>query len=562
MRIQLASNPGAIGLFLLLAAVPIAGRAQQSDSVMDIADRRELFVDDYLLANRTDLALQMHRPQPREIVMVCDQPWEGSETCYQRIIRVGDTIRMYYMGADDITREDGAEMQDHRIVPCLATSADGIHWVRPDLGLFDFDGAVEFDEHGWIEHPIPRFQPSKHNNIVWSQPRLDNFTPFLDTNPACLPDERYKAVGFADPAPQRPGAPRELFAYKSADGIHWSYLSSEPIFSNRSDPALAFDTENNAFWDPLRQHYWCYMRGNHSLNGQGVRDIQVATSTDFRTWTKARRIKFDDAYGHAPALYTNQIEPYYRNPEVFVGFPARYSDRIKDFSPAAIAALPGAVSRENRMKFNPRYGTAITDTLLMTSRDGYTFHLWDETFVPPGPERLDTWAYHDAFQSLGLLETPATDPTAPPELSFYVTEGSWIHATRLRRYTIRIDGFVSLHASKEPGEFLTKPLRFSGGRLTLNFATSGAGWVRVELEKEDGTALAGFSKSDCDVLFGDTLDRTVTWQNRSDLSALVGKPVCIRMVLSEADLYSLKFSDDLLRSHRPPGTPFPATTFR
>ena len=353
---------------------------------MDIADRRELFVDDYLLANRTDLALQMHRPQPREIVMVCDQPWEGSETCYQRIIRVGDTIRMYYMGADDITREDGAEMQDHRIVPCLATSADGIHWVRPDLGLFDFDGAVEFDEHGWIEHPIPRFQPSKHNNIVWSQPRLDNFTPFLDTNPACLPDERYKAVGFADPAPQRPGAPRELFAYKSADGIHWSYLSSEPIFSNRSDPALAFDTENNAFWDPLRQHYWCYMRGNHSLNGQGVRDIQVATSTDFRTWTKARRIKFDDAYGHAPALYTNQIEPYYRNPEVFVGFPARYSDRIKDFSPAAIAALPGAVSRENRMKFNPRYGTAITDTLLMTSRDGYTFHLWDETFVPPGPE--------------------------------------------------------------------------------------------------------------------------------------------------------------------------------
>ena len=514
---------------------------------MDIADRRQLFMDDDLLASRTDLALQLHHPQPREIVMECNQPWEGSESGYQRLIRVGDTIRMYYTGADDVSREDGAEMQDHRTVTCLATSMDGIHWVRPDLGVFDFDGAVDRDDYNWIEHPVPRFPPSKHNNIVWYQPRLDNFTPFLDTNPACLPGERYKAVAFADPDPKLPKAPRELFAYKSADGIHWSYLSSEPIFSNRSAPALSFDTENNAFWDPLRQHYWCYVRGFHSLNGQGIRDIQVATSTDFRTWTKPQRIKFDNALAHVPALYINQIEPYYRNPKLFVGFPARYNDRVKEFSPAAMAALPDAVSRQNRMKFNPRYGTVVTDTLLMTSRDGYTFHLWDEPFIPPGPERVGTWAYGDGFQSLGLLETPAADPTAPPELSFYVKEGAWIHAAKFRRYTIRIDGFVSLHASREPGEFVTKPLRFSGSRLTLNFATSGAGSVRVELEDENGMPLPGFSKSECDVLFGDTLDRTVTWQNRSDLSEFAGKPICIRMFLSEADIYSLKFSDNLQR---------------
>jgi hypothetical protein len=540
MKIQRAFNPGAIALFFLLAVAPTAGSAQQSDSVMDIANRRELFIDDYLPASRTDLALQMHRPQPREIVMVYDQPWEGSGSCYQRIIRADDAIRMYYMGAGDVSKEDGTERQVHRSVPCLATSADGIHWDRPDLGLFDFDGAVEWDKEAWIAHPVSKFPPSKHNNIVWSQPRLDNFTPFLDTNPACPPDERYKAVGLTDPDPQRAGAPRELSAYKSADGIRWSYVG--PIFNNQSDRELIFDTENNAFWDSLRKCYWCYLRGYHN-----VRDIRVATSTDFRTWTKPQRIKFDDDYGHAPALYINQIEPYYRNPELFVGFPARYNDRVKDFSPAAMAALPGAVNRENRMKFNPRYGTVVTDTLLVTSRDGYTFHLWDEPFIPPGPERLDTWAYGDMFQSLGLLETPATDPTAPPELSFYVVEGKWIHPSRLRRYTIRIDGFVSLHASRQPGEFVTKPLRFSGSHLTLNFSTSGAGSVRVELENEDGTALPGFSKSDCDVLFGDTLDRTVTWQNRSDLSALAGKPICIRMFLSEADIYSLKFSDDLQR---------------
>lgn len=55
--------------------------------------------------------------------------------------------------------------------------------------------------------------------------------------------------------------------------------------------------------------------------------------------------------------------------------------------------------------------------------------------------------------------------------------------------------------------------------------------------------LAGFSESDCDVLFGDALDRTVTWHHRSDISSPAGKPIRLRMFLSEADLYSPKFSE-------------------
>ncbi len=159
-------------------------------------------------------------------------------------------------------------------------------------------------------------------------------------------------------------------------------------------------------------------------------------------------------------LYTNQVQPYYRAPHLFVGFPTRYVER--PWSPS-MKALPDPEHRQRRMKFHPRYGTAITDGLFMTSRDGRTFHRWDEAFLRPGPERRDNWLYGDCYQNLGLLETPAADPTAPPELSLYVGEDHWKGPKRLRRYTLRIDGFASLHAGRG-GEFVTKPLLFRGQR--------------------------------------------------------------------------------------------------
>jgi hypothetical protein len=195
------------------------------------------------------------------------------------------------------------------------------------------------------------------------------------------------------------------------------------------------------------------------------------------------------------------------------------------------------------MKFSPRYGTTVTNGLFMSSRDGLTFKLWDEPFIPIGPERSNNWVYGDGYQSMGLIETPADDPTASPVLSFYAGEGHWKDSPTLRRYAIRIDGFVSLHGRQNAGEFVTKPLIFSGKSLSLNFSTSAAGSILVELEDINGNLLHGFSFSYCDELFGDTIERTVTWQGNSDVSSLAGKQIRVRMRLSEADLFSLKFKE-------------------
>ncbi len=492
--------PVTLILLTALCCLGIHGRLRAAEvAAIDLGDRRELFVDDHLIDQQKGVELGLHQPTPREVVMVLDAPWEGSGSGYETVFRDGPIIRMYYIGAE-LTNADGTKLPGRALYACYAESRDGIHWVKPELGLFEFDG-------------------SKKNNIVWSAPHLDNFTPIKDPNPKCPPDERYKAVS---------SGAGGLWAYKSTDGLHWSRLVDRPILTRG-----AFDSQNNAFWDPIRGQYWCYMRDFHN----GVRDIRVSTSTDFRTWTEPKMLQYPGAPDEA--LYTNQVRPYYRAPQVFLGFPSRYVER--KWTPS-MKALPDPEHRQNRMKFHPRYGTTVTDGLFMTSRDGYTFARWDEAFLRPGPERRNNWVYGDGYPSLGFIETPSEDPTAAPELSFYVGEDHWKGPIRLRRYTIRIDGFVSLHA-RSGGEFVTKPLVFRGKTLTLNFASSAAGFLKVEFQDADGHPIPGFTLADSDEIFGDTLQRAVTFHDKAEVGSLAGRPVRIRMVMRDADLYSLKFEE-------------------
>ncbi|MEZ5431007.1 MAG: hypothetical protein R3F31_07465 [Verrucomicrobiales bacterium] len=63
----------------------------------------------------------------------------------------------------------------------------------------------------------------------------------------------------------------------------------------------------------------------------------------------------------------------------------------------------------------------------------------------------------------------------------------------------------------------------------------------MELQDPSGKALPGFALDDCPPVFGDTLERTVTWKKGGDLTALAGRPLRLRMVLRDADLFALQF---------------------
>ncbi|MDP6058455.1 MAG: hypothetical protein QGH33_06160, partial [Pirellulaceae bacterium] len=111
----------------------------------------------------------------------------------------------------------------------------------------------------------------------------------------------------------------------------------------------------------------------------------------------------------------------------------------------------------------------------------------------------------------------------------------------IRRAVLREDGLVSVHAKYEGGELVTRPLVFAGDQLVINYSTSAAGSVRVEIQDLAGKPIAGYELEACHEIYGDELNRVVQWNGNSELQGLVGQPIRLRMMLRDADLFSFQF---------------------
>ncbi len=273
--------------------------------------------------------------------------------------------------------------------------------------------------------------------------------------------------------------------------MHWSMMQDKPVISNTGDS----------------------------------QSVATVTSDDFLNWSKLVRLEYPGS--PATHLYTNAVVPYYRAPHIFIGMPTR---------------LQRSVYWGNK---NIKHDD-ITDVQLMTSRDGRSFKRWDEAFIRPGPEenRWQRWGGHiNGMPAWGIVETRSDFPGAPRELSIYSTEGYFfpVKGCRMRRFTLRIDGFVSVQSPFSGGELLTKPILFKGGELVMNFSTSGAGTIRVEIQDAERKPIEGFALADCPPIRGDTIKRVVSWKSGSDVSRLAGKAVRLRFVMKDADLFSLRF---------------------
>ena len=90
---------------------------------------------------------------------------------------------------------------------------------------------------------------------------------------------------------------------------------------------------------------------------------------------------------------------------------------------------------------------------------------------------------------------------------------------------------------------LTKPLTFTGKELEINYRTSAAGSVRVELQDAAGKPLPGYTLDDCPEIIGDEIERIVRWKAGSDVSKLAGQPVRLRFAMKDADLFAIRFRD-------------------
>jgi hypothetical protein len=308
-----SSHEGKTSIYLAKIKAPL--------EAAKIGKRLEPFVDDFLIDRFVGSAkLVVQKPTPREVVLTADAPWEGNTSAYYTVFRDGDKFRMYYRGSHF---DEKTAKATHREVACYAESPDGIHWTKPELGLFEFDG-------------------SKRNNIVWDAEGTHCFTPFLDANPAAKRDERFKALTRAKDG---------LLALASPDGIHWKLLAEKPVITRG-----AFDSQNLAFWDARSGKY----REYHRAPRGGVRDIMTGTSDDFLHWTEPRFLDYPDV--PPEHLYTNTVQPYPGSAHVLIGFPTRFLPATQQTEPTFMVSRDGTTFK--------RYREAVIPPTAPANRDG------------------------------------------------------------------------------------------------------------------------------------------------------------------------------------------------
>ena len=477
----------------------------------DIGSLRELFVDRHLIGELKGAQLRLHAPREEGVAIRHDKPWEGPYAGYTTVIKDGSTYRMYYRGLP-VARHDGSDAE----VTCYAESPDGVNWTKPELGLFEVHG-------------------TRANNVILAgaAPFSHNFAPLLDERPGVPAGQRFKALGGIDSS--------GLVAFASADGVRWRKLREEPDLTSKQHAPFKhnwlFDSQNLAFWSDAEQCYVAYFRVY-----DGLRKVARSTSKDFLTWTPAVMMEqvTDDGSGPKPApvehIYTSQTTPYFRAPHLYLALPSRFMDG-KD-----------AITQERKTELGVPVtymppGAGFNDMPLMSSRAGSA--RYDRTFmeawIRPGSDPR-AWTSRANYPACGVVPTPPQNPT---ELSIYVDRHVGYPTAHVARYTLRLDGFVSVNAPYAGGELLTKPLVFAGGKLSINVSTSAVGGVRVEIQDAGGKAIPGYTADDSAEVVGDEVDRTVTWKQgggvTSDVSKLAGQPVRLRFIMKDADLYAIQF---------------------
>ena len=401
----------------------------------------------------------------------------------QMVSRATNPIQGYYMTV----------IKDHDIYRAYYRGVvPGFQGKRQDGHLGEITCYAESrDGHDWDYpdlgiHPVN--SPAGNNVILANQtPFSHNFSPFLDHRPGVDKDKRFKALAGIHSS-------KGLCAFVSADGLHWEMIQEQPVITSE---AFAFDSQNVSFWSTAENTYVCYFRTWVTPHGR-LRTISRTTSKDFLHWSRPVPMNPNLPGEH---LYTSNTHPYFRAPHIYIALPTRY--------------LPDRGSS--------------TDILFMTSRAGsYEYdRAFTEALIRPGidPER---WGNRSNYAALNVV------PTGPGEMSIY-------HGPSGHRYVMRTDGFVSVNAGSTGGRMTTKPFVFAGKDLVLNYSTSAAGQIRVEVLHPDGRVVSQHSLADCKPIIGDTIEGIVSWQNDRNLSGLSGKPIRLRFELNDADLYSLRF---------------------
>jgi len=480
-------------IIILLLSSSCFTEAKKLNEVYSLGEKLEIFIDKHLIESMHNVHLLFHKP-----IKQVQSRYPLKKSAYTTVIKTKHKYIAYFRANNP--KYIGVQKTGYpNKLTKYAISKDGINWNYP-----------------------------KDNIIIKEPPFTHNFSPFLDKNPKRKHNKRFKALAGVDgnllkrlksnpPSSLNNttlkstlkywGYPKNyksgLYSFVSSDGIHWERESDIPVITVKKG-IKAFDSQNVSFWSEEENCYVCFFRSwkkktdKKRKKSYWVRSISKVTSKDFIHWSKAVSI---EANLKGEQLYTTQAHPYFRAPHIYIALPTRFMSHRK----------------------------GSTDIMFMSMRAGnkYFDRVYKEAYIRPGMH-FKRWGNRANYVALNVV------PTSHNELSIY-------HSKSQYRYTLRTDGFASIHAGYQKGSVLTKPFTFHGDMLILNYATSAAGSLQVEIQDSRGNPIKGFTVNDCKIMVGDKIKQKVIWKSNKDLKQLKGKVIQLKFLMKECDLYSYKF---------------------
>jgi hypothetical protein len=387
-------------------------------------------------------------------------PDAGAVAYYGTVIRIGDELRMWYLGEAG----NGGRWRQRLL---LATSRDGIHWTRPELGLVAFNGNTR---NNICRLPV---DSSIATAVVLHEPD--------DPDPA----RRFKLTYEAR------DLDRGMSIAFSPDGLTWTPSPNNPVI-----PGF------------FQQSGLTRIGNAYCVNGQaeGVRRLVSFTSTGFEAWRPAgigfRRDTLAGDAGGAQGPQVHLGAALWNRGNVVLGVYGMWNGDARKDDVALVRMDLGLLVSHDGL----HYVEPVPDFPLVAAGGGHRAlmqgqgfeNIGDETlfWYSPWPERLSDGVYlarwprdrlgclRPTGQSDAFVISQPVAPEAPAVLSLNVGGiggESRIVASLVREDLSPIDGYAARDCAPI-GNGFDQPVCWSGGdtipatgpvRLRLDFRGPG-----------------------------------------------------------------------------------------
>ncbi|MHC4690787.1 MAG: hypothetical protein ACYS5F_14315 [Planctomycetota bacterium] len=403
---------------------------------------------------------------------------------------------------------------------CYATSKDGITWVKPELGLVEFEGSKannilwrgirtpskdkdkewsEKDKEEWSEKDKEEWsekdkgewsekdkeewleKEKKDKDELWGGPHGTGI--FKDLREPD-PNRRYKAL-------LKYGILSVAF---SPDGIHWDKAITCP------EADSAGDTHNNALWAPTLGKYVGITREWGKPFG---RQVARTSSEDFINWSKCEIV-----LEGLDENYQTYAMPVFYHGDIYLGLVAIHAQET-DRVWTELTWSPDTI----------KWNRVLPGTPLIPNSDG-----------------------KEGDYDWGCVYAAAYPVFLEDEIRLYYGGSDGHHNIWRNGFfclaTLRPDGFAGYTQtdSNKPATITTIPINHGNKTLQISADVESNGYLKVKVLDVQNKQLV-----ESKPLKGNLTDRKVTWQDGFSLDNLGNKPAQIQFEFKDATIYSFSF---------------------